>query len=381
MEQGSSQKAGLHSLISAYGCMALWILLSAVVIMLNKYILDPSLGGFPFPLALTASHMLFCSLLAWLLVRTGLVEAPELHMDIWTRCVLPVGALFAATLWMGNAAYLYLSVSFIQMMKAVMPLLVYAVGTLLGTEVFCRRTGGILFVVVTGVLIASYGEVVFVWAGIIFQIASMLSEATRLTLVQLLLQSKGIKLNPITSLYYIAPVCLVCLLAPLALLETEELFQHEWKIHPGLILLSATAAFALNCSVFLLIGKTSALTMNLAGVAKDVMLIYLSMTLYGSTVTELQVLGYGMALCGAFYYNYQKIIARTPTVATVAHAADGTKGEREALKACTESSINSQQAGKVGDSVVGSNHDDLELVLQQQKPHSQPSVQRCDAGA
>jgi hypothetical protein len=33
------------------------------------------------------------------------------------RSVVPVGALFAMTLWMGNAAYMYLSVSFIQMMK------------------------------------------------------------------------------------------------------------------------------------------------------------------------------------------------------------------------------------------------------------------------
>ena len=33
------------------------------------------------------------------------------------RCVLPIGALFAVVLWTGNAAYLYLSVSFVQMMK------------------------------------------------------------------------------------------------------------------------------------------------------------------------------------------------------------------------------------------------------------------------
>lgn len=32
-------------------------------------------------------------------------------------CILPIGLLFAATLWMGNAAYLTLSVSFIQMLK------------------------------------------------------------------------------------------------------------------------------------------------------------------------------------------------------------------------------------------------------------------------
>jgi hypothetical protein len=30
---------------------------------------------------------------------------------------VPIGTLFAVTLWMGNAAYMFLSVSFIQMLK------------------------------------------------------------------------------------------------------------------------------------------------------------------------------------------------------------------------------------------------------------------------
>lgn len=34
-----------------------------------------------------------------------------------SRNVLPIAALFSGTLWLGNAAYLYLSVSFIQMVK------------------------------------------------------------------------------------------------------------------------------------------------------------------------------------------------------------------------------------------------------------------------
>ena len=35
---------------------------------------------------------------------------------------MPIGVAFAVVLWLGNAAYLYLSVSFIQMIKALMPL-------------------------------------------------------------------------------------------------------------------------------------------------------------------------------------------------------------------------------------------------------------------
>lgn len=33
------------------------------------------------------------------------------------RTIVPIGALYSGTLWLGNAAYLHLSVSFIQMLK------------------------------------------------------------------------------------------------------------------------------------------------------------------------------------------------------------------------------------------------------------------------
>jgi hypothetical protein len=33
--------------------------------------------------------------------------------------VVPIGATFAMTLWLGNTSYLYISVSFAQMLKAI----------------------------------------------------------------------------------------------------------------------------------------------------------------------------------------------------------------------------------------------------------------------
>ena len=38
--------------------------------------------------------------------------------DVYLRAIVPIGALFSIVLWLGNTAYLYLSVSFIQMLKA-----------------------------------------------------------------------------------------------------------------------------------------------------------------------------------------------------------------------------------------------------------------------
>ena len=46
----------------------------------------------------------------------------------------------SGTLWLGNAAYMYLSVSFIQMLKALMPVAVFTTGCVFGIESFSAGT-------------------------------------------------------------------------------------------------------------------------------------------------------------------------------------------------------------------------------------------------
>ena len=62
-------------------------------------------------------------------------------------------------------------------------------------------------------------------------------------------------------------------------------------------------------AVFLLIGKTSALTMNIAGVVKDWLLIGLSVALFASAVSQLNLFGYAIAFLAVCWYNYQKLQA------------------------------------------------------------------------
>lgn len=56
-----------------------------------------------------------------------------------------------------------------------------------------------------GVVISSYGEIHFNVIGTVFQVSGIFAEALRLVLTQVLIQKKGLTLNPVTSLYYIAP--------------------------------------------------------------------------------------------------------------------------------------------------------------------------------
>ena len=43
---------------------------------------------------------------------------------------------------------------------------------------------------------------------------AFIMQAMRLTLVQVLINSKGYNMNPLQSLYYVSPACLLALLLP-----------------------------------------------------------------------------------------------------------------------------------------------------------------------
>ena len=238
--------------------------------------------------------------------------------------IVPIAGLFAVVLWMGNTAYVYLSVAFIQMVKALMLCVVYTVGCAFKVEKYKKKTMMNMMVIALGVGIASYGELNFNLTGFMLFMGSIVCEAVRIVSIQLLLTSADIKLNSVTTLYYVSPACFVFLLAPFAFIEAPRFASgaEDVNLDPVVLGSNAALAFALNISVYLLIGKTSALTMNVAGVIKDWMLIFISSVMFDAPISSLQLWGYLLAFAAVCYYNYQKYLERV-----AAEAAKGAGGK------------------------------------------------------
>lgn len=67
---------------------------------------------------------------------------------------------------------------------------------------------------------------------------------------------------------------------------------------------NALSAFALNISIFLVIGRTGAVTVRVAGVLKDWILIALSTVIFPeSTITSLNIIGYAVGNYYAFSFR------------------------------------------------------------------------------
>ncbi|KAG0480416.1 hypothetical protein HPP92_010989 [Vanilla planifolia] len=196
------------------------------------------------------------------------------------------------------------------MLKALMPVAVYSISIFLNKEAFRSSTMANMLSISLGVAIAAYGEARFNTLGVVLQLGAVAFEATRLVLIQVLLSSKGITLNPITTLYYVSPCCLVFLTLPWAIVEFP-LLRSTPAFHFDFLIFGTNSfcAFALNLAVFLLVGKTSALTMNVAGVVKDWLLIAFSWSVIRDTITTINLIGYGIAFLGVAFYNHVKLQA------------------------------------------------------------------------
>ncbi|KAG8097890.1 hypothetical protein GUJ93_ZPchr0013g35905 [Zizania palustris] len=260
-----------RQLMLTYLYLLIYVCLSSGVILFNKWVLSPKYFKFPFPITLTMIHMAFSGVVTFFLVRVFKVVAPiKMTFQIYATCVIPISAFFASSLWFGNTAYLYISVAFIQMLKALMPVATFIMAVVCGTD----KLRWDLF----------------------------------LNMVLVLLQKKGLTLNPITSLYYIAPCSFIFLFVPWYFIEKQEMDVSQIQFNYWIFFFNAVAAFALNISIFLVIGRTGAITIRVAGVLKDWILIALSTIIFPeSIITSLNLIGYAAALSGVVMYNYLKM--------------------------------------------------------------------------
>ncbi|KAI4735838.1 TPT-domain-containing protein [Aureobasidium sp. EXF-12298] len=285
--------------------IALWIGMSSLVILFNKWILHNA--DFKYPIFLTAWHMFSSAVVTQIMARyTGYLDSRHtvpMTKRTYLRAILPIGLLFSLSLVCGNVTYLYLSVSFVQMLKAAAPIAVLLATWLFRLSEPSLSAFGNICIIVVGVVVASLGEVQFNILGVAYQLSGIVFEATRLVMIQRLLSAE-FKMDPLVSLYYFAPVCAVTNGILALVFEAPHMtFADFERVGVFTLLINAAAAFLLNFASLLLIGKTSSLVLTLSGVLKNIMIVFASMLFYHDTVTGIQFVGFSIALGGLAYYQ------------------------------------------------------------------------------
>lgn len=86
-----------------------------------------------------------------------------------------------------------------------MPVAVFILGVAAGLEDLNWRMFLIMFVISFGVVVASYGEINVSWIGVVYQMGGVVGEALRLIFMEIFVKKKGLKLNPLSVMYYVSP--------------------------------------------------------------------------------------------------------------------------------------------------------------------------------
>jgi drug/metabolite transporter (DMT)-like permease len=133
------------------------------------------------------------------------------------------------------------------MVKGCSPVLTLFVSWLLGVRQVTKSDILSVTIIAGGVVLASAGEIHFSVIGVVYQLAGLLFEATRVVLIQLMLTGEDVSLDPIVGLYYYAPFCAAlnfCIMWVVEIphLSVAEVAPVTWVMLFG----SAVIAFMLN---------------------------------------------------------------------------------------------------------------------------------------
>jgi len=300
----------MSNLLTLVYCL-LYLLVGPWLIIVNKTIMRDL--GFNYPMMVSGlgqASSALGSLVAIRLLRVQELEGQEqVTWPFYMRNMAVVGAATAASLSFGNAGYLFLTVSFVQILKAFTPVVVVLMLYVTAVEIPSKRVTFSVLMIAAGTAIASAGEVNFNMTGIAIMAAAETSEATRLVLTQKLLTN--LKFPALEGLYYMAPICTFWMWGVASFTELPRAHARGAfdivAANPTTFALAAALGFLVNIASFVVIKRTNSIMLKLMGTARNAGLVLFSAVFLGDTITPTQVFGYGVCLTFFGVYNYYKM--------------------------------------------------------------------------
>ncbi|KAG2493819.1 hypothetical protein HYH03_008037 [Edaphochlamys debaryana] len=288
------------------GACVLWLVCSSTIILVNKYLMVDL--NFKYPMAVAAMGMGFASVACFVWCDLLRMVAPAVGVDnrfYWSR-IFPVGACQGLTLFLGNMMYFYLTVAFIEMSRASLPVTTMIALWLARLETPTAAVIRAVCLTALGCAIAAYGEVHLTLVGGMLVISNLTMESLRLVMTQYLLV--GCDMHPMQSLKYIAPAATLTLVVGSAIREYPTMLaENAWQIflrNPWFFLLAACMGLVVNVLGVVIIKLSSATTLKVLAAVRGPIVVMCGVMLFAEAVTLIEFVGYSIALGGFIWYQY-----------------------------------------------------------------------------
>ncbi|XP_027328686.1 solute carrier family 35 member C2 isoform X2 [Anas platyrhynchos] len=257
----------------------------------NKWLVK----SFPFPLLATLLHLLLIFALSALAralarCRSGRPRATLSWADCLRRAA-PAALSTSLDIGLSNWSFLYVTVSLYTMTKSSAILFILLFSLLFKLEEMRVALVLVVLLIAGGLFMFTYKSTQFNTQGFVLVLCASFLGGVRWTLTQILMQKAELGL-------------------PLSI--SEKLFHfHEAGMLlclVGKLFLGGILAFGLGFSEFLLVSRTSSLTLSIAGIFKEICVLFLATHLLGDHLSLLNWLGFAVCLSGISLHVILKAI-------------------------------------------------------------------------
>uniref|UniRef100_A0A4X1U2D8 Solute carrier family 35 member C2 n=1 Tax=Sus scrofa TaxID=9823 RepID=A0A4X1U2D8_PIG len=273
--------AFLWRAVLTLGLVLLYYCFSIGITFYNKWLTK----SFHFPLFMTMLHLAVIFLFSAL--SRALVQCSSHRARVvlsWTdylRRVAPTALATALDVGLSNWSFLYITVSLYTMTKSSAVLFILIFSLIFKLEELRAALVLVVLLIAGGLFMFTYKSTQFNVEGFALVLGASFIGGIRWTLTQMLLQKAELGLHLSTS---------------------EKIFRFQ---DTGLLLrvlgslfLGGILAFGLGFSEFLLVSRTSSLTLSIAGIFKEVCTLLLAAHLLGDQISLLNWLGFALCLSG-----------------------------------------------------------------------------------
>jgi drug/metabolite transporter (DMT)-like permease len=306
--------------------ISLWFVLNIALTLLNKSVMEFS--KFKFPATLSFLHQAIGTVLCTSLAlcckydpdsndhQPSAELPPDYEHTIWKRILL-LSFVFSFNIVCGNASLRHCSVSFVQVVRAIIPMTTMILSVIVLHSKYTLSHYLSCFIVCIGVGFSCFGEMNLTTFGFLVTVLGCVLSS---------MKSISVKIS-LTGSYELQPFDLLNRMSPIASLEIFALILWNGE-HNGMVaneqyqgtlwaiasvLLTGVVAFLVNLTNFLATFHTTPLTVTIVGCVKQVVTIGLSVIIFDKKLTVLNLFGIALTTGGSLWYGLLKT-RKTPPI-------------------------------------------------------------------
>ncbi|KAM9296683.1 solute carrier family 35 member C2 [Gastrophryne carolinensis] len=299
----------LWKVLLTVGLVLFYYCFSIGITFYNKWLLKT----FHLPLFMTLVHLLMIFIMS-ALSRTIMIcysnrSRVILPWSDYLKKVAPTALATALDIGLSNWSFLYITVSLYTMTKSSAVLFILFFSLLFKLEELRPALVLVVLLISGGLFMFTFKSTQFDTRGFILVLAASCLGGIRWTLTQILMQKAELGLqNPIDTMFHLQPIMFLSLfplfigIEGLHMATSQQLFCYENSqelfVLLGTLGLGGLLAFGLGYSEFLLVSKTSSLTLSIAGIFKELCVLLLATRLLGDQMSLLNWFGFAVCISG-----------------------------------------------------------------------------------